>query len=169
MSDRTRIENPELIARVLPRGAAFILRDYDAPRRAILARRLQAICRARKILFFVGGDVALARSLGAEGVHLPAWMQAAARHGMMASASCHSAGALEDAAARGVRVAFLSPAFETKSHPHARALDAARFKALAAAAPLPVLALGGVDETNAARLSGPNVAGLAAIGAFLPR
>ena len=86
---------------------------------------------------------------------------------MIVTASCHDATELRQAYDRGADLALLSPAFATASHPGDPALDAARFCELAAAAPLPVLALGGVDEINARLLSGPNVAGIAGIGAFL--
>ena len=33
LTDHTRIAQPEVIARVLPRGAAVILRDYELPQR----------------------------------------------------------------------------------------------------------------------------------------
>lgn len=171
MSDAARVPHPEAIARVLPRGGAFILRDYADPRRAALARRLQSICMRRGVLLIVGADLRLAREIGAAGVHLPSWAPAPAQSpgDLVVTAACHSAEDLERAAATGADLALLAPVFSTVSHPDAETLGAARFKAMAAAAPLPVLALGGVDETNADALAGPNVVGLAAIGAFLPR
>lgn len=91
-----------------------------------------------------------------------------AKRPFLLTAACHDAAELARAAAIGADLALLSPVFPTESHPGAEHLGPARFRALAAAASLPVLALGGVDETNAAALAGPNVAGLAAIGAFFP-
>ena len=129
----------------------------------------RSICAARGVLFLVGADLDLAQRVGADGVHWPSWSTPIPLPQMMiASAACHEEAALNRAAARGVQIAFLSPVFETMSHPGQRALGAARFKAFAATSPLPVLALGGVDETNAGALAGPGVAGLGAIGAFLP-
>jgi thiamine-phosphate pyrophosphorylase len=84
------------------------------------------------------------------------------------TAACHDAEGLASAAALGADLALLSPAFATKSHPGTEHFGAERFKALASASPLPVLALGGVDEWNAPLLAGKNVAGIAAIGAFVP-
>ncbi len=146
----------------------MIFRDYDAPNRAGLARRLSAIARGRGVLFLVGADVGLARTVGASGVHLPRWAPPPGDcAGMIVSRACHDGDDLERAAAIGANVALLSPVFPTRSHQGAKALGVETFKALAADARLPVLALGGVDERNARRLAGPNVAGLAAIGAFL--
>lgn len=167
MTDARRAPHPECIARILPPGAAVILRDYDDPRRAGLAARLRVICAARGVLLLVGADASLARRIGADGVHLPEWAPAQdIPGGMIVTASAHDRAGLAAAAAKGAQAVLLSPAFATQSHPGAPALGAARFTALAAASPLPVIALGGVDETNARRLVGPNVAGFAAIGAF---
>ena len=117
----------------------------------------------------VGADFALARKIGAEGVHLPRWFSPSAPlpEDMTVTASAHNAAELFRASTLGAALALLSPAFATASHPGADSLGATRFRALAASSPLPVLALGGADETNAPLLAGPNVAGLAAIGAFL--
>ncbi|GJL90883.1 MAG: thiamine phosphate synthase [Hyphococcus sp.] len=169
LTDAERAPNPLLIARVLPAGAAIILRDYRLPNRAGLAAQLKSICDARDLKFLIGADLALAESIGAYGVHLPRWFEPdrICPDGMVVSAACHNAKELAQADAMGADIALLSPVFATDSHMRAAGLDAEKFLALAAGAPLPVLALGGVDETNALSLAGANVAGLAAIGAFL--
>jgi thiamine-phosphate pyrophosphorylase len=199
MTDRRRLAAPEPILRALPAGSAVLYRDYDDPRREAVARRYQAICRARGVLFLVAGDAALAARIGADGVHWPARAllpsQAGGRgaggegkstdvrrrltppHPALSrkrervkgviTAAAHTADDLVRAASLGAHLAVLSPVFPTQSHPEAEPLGVERFTALAAASPLPVLALGGVDEWNAGTLAGRNVAGLAAIGAFV--
>lgn len=191
LTDRRRLECPEPILRVLPAGAAVVYRDYDHPRRAAIAHRYAAICNSRGVFFIVGGDLALARAVGADGVHFPARMLASLCSGVMrdlkspplkeggeerevfaraldfiVTAACHSQQDLRRARAAGAGLAFLSPAFATASHPGAEHLGAARFKALAASSPIPVLALGGVDERTAPRLAGENVCGFGAILGF---
>lgn len=157
--------------RALPAGSAVIFRDYDAPRREAVARRYLSICRARGVFFLVAGDAALAARIGADGVHWPSFRTAPApfpprQAPFIVTAACHTAAELAGAAARGADLALLSPVFRTQSHPGAAELGADRFRALAAASPIPVLALGGVDCGNARLLIERNVAGIAAIGAF---
>lgn len=171
MTDRRRVACPELVARALPRGTTIIYRDYDDPRRAAVGARLGSIARARGLFFLVGGDPDLAHRLGADGVHLRTVDlcrpdPVAFGHRLVISAACHSATDLARAAAIGATIAVLSPVFATSSHPCAVPLGPEGFRRLAAAAALPVLALGGVNETNARQLSGRNVRGIAAIGAF---
>ena len=137
-------------------------------KRAALAAQLKSVCDARGLFLLIGADPGLAERIGADGVHAPRWWAPQqAPPGMLLTAACHDAASLARAAAMGVTAALLSPAFATQSHPEANGLGADAFRALAANALLPVLALGGVDETNAHRLAGRNVAGIAAIGAFL--
>ena len=169
MTDGLRAPHPELAARILPKGAAVILRDYRMPGRAHLAARLKSICAARGVKLLIGADPELAARLDADGVHCPRWFALKGKppRGMIISASCHNARELERAKLLGAGALFLSPAFQTESHDGKAPLGAAAFRDLAASAPAPVLALGGVTAQNARLLSGPNVAGLAAIGAFI--
>ena len=168
LTDRRRLPHPEVIIRVLPKGAAVILRDYDMAGRHGLALRLNALCKAKGLVFLVGADPDLAAAVGADGVHAPSWFETRAEIGLL-TASCHSSEELARAGRMGADLALLSPAFPTESHPDSEGLGATGFKALASGSPLPVLALGGVDETNAETLAGPNVTGLAAISAFQSR
>ncbi|HBS31211.1 MAG TPA: hypothetical protein DEA40_05645, partial [Parvularcula sp.] len=146
-----------------------------------VARRYLSITRARGVFFLVAGDEDLADRIGADGVHWPSGGHRESgtgngvrRHSrfpipdsrLLVTAAAHDAAELAAAAAGGTKLALLSPAFATRSHPGTEHLGAARFKALAAASPIPVLALGGVEAGNAAFLKGRNICGIAAIGAF---
>ncbi len=166
MTDRVRTPHPEIIARAMPAGSAVILRDYDNADRTGLARRLRSITEKNGVLLLIGADLALAQKIGADGVHYPSWAAVRANTVMITSAACHDANELARAHQAGADIALLSPVFCTDSHPGAATLGATQFKALAGASPLPVVALGGADETNAFSLRGKNVVGLAAISAF---
>jgi thiamine-phosphate pyrophosphorylase len=169
MTDQMRAPHPELVARVLPKGAAVILRDYEAPDRAYLATRLKSICSARGVKLMIGADPDLAMRIGAHGVHCPRWFNLVnpPPKSMVISAACHNDEELDRARGMGADLIFLSPVFETGSHQGGKALGATAFRDMAAQAPAPVLALGGVTAENAHRLSGVNVAGISAISAFL--
>lgn len=160
----------ETILAQLPARTGVIFRDYQHEKRAQKAAALAALCRERALLLFVAGDEALARDVGAQGLHAPAAMAARLKEkprGLMLSVACHSSGGLKEAARLEADCAFLSPAFETASHPDGAYLGPARFKALAQDATVPVLALGGVTPANAGQLSAPAVIGFGAIDAFI--
>ena len=164
-----RAPDPLAIVRALPAEAAVILRDYEITDREVHANTLKSTCADHRIAFLVGDDIDLARAIGADGVHFPSRRHEAMPHlkDLIVTTSCHCEDEIRMAGEKDVDLIFLGPAFPTESHPEAPALGATSFKRLAAQSTAPVLALGGVTEDNAHALAGKNVAGIAAIGAFL--
>ncbi len=174
MTDDVRLADPLAAARVLPWGAAVIVRSRDAAERAALAEAVMAIARQRHLFVLVAEDGDLASRLGADGLHLPEANVAQAlrwrtrRPRWLITAAAHSARALLRAKAARADAALLSPVFATASHPGGAAFGPLRFCRLAGQSPLPVYALGGIGGANAGRLAGSRLAGLAAIGALAP-
>ena len=119
----------------------------------------------------VGADPALARKVGAAGVHLPERRVAEApglvRSGLRVTVAAHGAGALARAKRFGCHAALLSPVFASRSPSAGRPLGPVRFARLTRQAGLPVYALGGIDGKTAKRLLGSGAAGLAAVEAFV--
>lgn len=128
----------------LPRGAGVIFRHYRTPDRAALAARVRTACRRRGLLFVAAGDPRLARAWRADGCHGRAF-------GSL-TAPAHNRAELVAARRKGVRLAFLSPVFATRSHPGAPSLGPLRFGRLARGAGIPVAALGGVQAADVSRL-----------------
>ncbi|WP_439817337.1 thiamine phosphate synthase [Zavarzinia sp. CC-PAN008] len=172
VTDARRLPDPLRAIARLPRGSAVLVRDYDAPQRAALARHLARAGRARGLIVLVAGDRRLARDVGADGVHLPEFQVGRRtgtgrwRSGTLLTAAAHSAAALARARVRGVDAVLLSPVFPTASHPGAPALGLHRFRALVRSAGLPVIALGGVEAATARAALRAGAAGLAGIGVF---
>ncbi len=171
MTDEIRRPDPVPAVRALSKGCAVILRHYTHPHRAELARELASVCAKRRLLLLVAADAALARSVGADGVHLPEWMvwrnpaawRLARPPAWLVTASAHGPAALERALRIGADAAILSPVFSTASHPGARALGPHLFSAWRRSVALPVYALGGVNAITAKRLRAAGAAGLAGV------
>lgn len=153
------------VAARLPRGSIVVVRARDAKKRAALAETLHGLAP-----LLIADDPVLALEIGAAGLHLPqARMKEAhrwrlRRPGWIITSSAHSLSALMHAHA--LDAVFLSPVFATASHGDARPLGPARAAFIAAAAPVPVYALGGITARNAALLA-PAFSGIAAIGSLL--
>lgn len=158
--------------RALPRGAGIVFRHYGVPDREALARDWRSLARRHALVFLVAGDHRLAARIGADGFHAPEALThrlLAARRLMpngLLTAAAHGCPGLLAAARNGADAAFLSPVFATASHPGARPLGVLRFAALAESAPLPVMALGGLNADRFVRLKGAAAGGYAAISAF---
>lgn len=145
----------------LPRGAGVVFRHYRSPDRAALAKRVRMVCRRRGLLFVVAGPLRLARTWRADGAH--------GRFQGALTAPAHNRAELVAARRAGVRLAFLSPLFATRSHPEARPLGVLRFGQLARQAGLAVAALGGVSAVNWRRLKNLGASGWGAIDAWSGR
>ncbi len=162
MTDDARLDDPLAAAHALPKGSMVVARarhGLEPLARALLKMRCTVL---------IAGDPLLAVRLGAHGIHLPEARAGEAAYwcarfpDMLITASAHSLHAL---ARDHVDAFFLSPVFETKSHPGRAALGAARANLMARQARVPVYALGGIDARKAALLSG--FRGIAAIGALV--
>jgi len=167
VADSSRMPDwPAIMAR-LPRGTGVILRDYAAPDRAARAALAARIARRRGLRLLIAGDAALARQVGAAGLHLPQYRLGERppnrRPGWLVTAAAHDRRALARAGAVGADAVLVSPAFATASHPGVRALGPHRLARLIAGAKAPVIALGGIDTQSARRLP-PGLSGVAAIG-----
>jgi thiamine-phosphate pyrophosphorylase len=167
-TDARRVPDPRTATARLPRGlAGVVLRHDGEPGRAALGRDLAQICRARRLVLVVAGDIRLAAALRA-GVHLRSghWPgPLRRRHGLITS-SAHGPADLRRAGRSGASVVFFSPVFATASHPGAAALGPCRWMRMARFARMPVAALGGIDGTTVRRLPVAVCAAIGAIGAL---
>jgi 8-oxo-dGTP diphosphatase len=127
----------------------FQVRDKTAPRevRQRLAEALIALARPVGGKVLINEDEALAREVGADGLHLTAAQLATFTERPdfpWVGASCHDAAELGRAAALGLDFAVLGPVFPTPTHPGQATLGWAKLEALLEHCTLPVFALGGV-------------------------
>jgi thiamine-phosphate pyrophosphorylase len=152
-------------ARALPPGSVVVLRARTAKQRQILVEQLSGLAT-----LLIADDPQLAAGSGAAGLHLPQTRMREAAHWRaryphwIITSSAHSLRALMGA--QYLDAVFLSPVFATTSHPSAHALTPARAAFIAAHAPVPVYALGGVTPRNAGLLA-PAFSGIAAISSLL--
>jgi len=158
------------------------VREKDLPLSELqpLARRIVEAVRAtgQSTRVLVNGPAQVALDAGADGVHLhanagPAAVRAAQQaYGRVnrepvISAACHSHDEIRQAA--GASLLLFSPVFEKVTEQgmsRGQGLAALR-AAVDFAKPVPVLALGGVTEKNAAACVQSGAAGVAAIRLFL--
>jgi thiamine-phosphate pyrophosphorylase len=153
---------------------AVLVREkhLDSARLLSFASALRELTDIHQAKLFVHTQADVARAIRADGVHIsslemnqiPAIRTWLNKDDITISTSCHNEIELEFAAKFGADFAFLSPVFETQSHPGEPHLGITRFRELSAAPPLPILALGGITVENRNQLEG---FGIAVIGAIL--
>ena len=119
--------------------------------RAAFARRVVELAHCSDAKVLIHADCALARSLGADGVHYSARDLASLAqrpHGLLAAASCHTVTELALAVRLGLDFAVLGPVKDTASHPGAAPLGWAGFARIARGAAIPVYGIGGLRATD---------------------
>jgi len=112
------------------------------------ARRVIALAHAHGANVLINADAALAREVGADGVHLTsAQLRGAARRPEFkwCGASCHSREELRFAEAIGADFAVLGPVRSTPTHPEVPLLGWQGFGEIARHTSIPLYALGGID------------------------
>lgn len=169
-TDEQRTPEPLRHIAKLPEGCGVVFRHYGVAGRAHLTRNITAACRAQDRLLLIAGEPALAREVGADGIHLPAALLRTLTDlppARLITAAVHNAEEIWQAETLGVDAVFLSPVFPTASHPIAAGLGVELFTTLVASTRLPVYALGGITDETALALAHSGAAGLAAIDGLI--
>jgi len=144
----------ECLERRLNRGLRLVqIRDkaMASGERAEFARKAVRLAHRFGARALVNSDAALAREVGADGVHFTSQslmsLTERPEKGLMA-ASCHDARQLETAMRLGLDFAVLGPVKRTASHPDAVPMGWQKFAELVRGASIPVYAIGGMGRAD---------------------
>jgi len=169
------------IERAIAAGANWVqIREKELPARRLLevARDAVRAATAHGALVFVNDRLDVALASGAAGVHLggeslEAWeairwlREGNAPRGFRVGVSCHAVQEVVAAERGGADYVFFGPIYDT---PAKRKFGApqgvAKLAEVCAAMKIPVIAIGGVDASNAAECIRAGAAGIAAIRMF---
>lgn len=156
--------SPLAVAEAALRGGAAVLqlrakRLRDAEVRA-LAEPLLRLCRASRVPFFVNDRVELAIQMGADGVHVGQddqpieAVRAEAGERLRVGVSTHSLAQALDAERRGADLIGFGPVFATasKGNPDP-VVGLSGLAETCARSAIPVVAIGGVNQANAAEVA----------------
>ena len=169
--------DPVGVARAACAGGASVvqLRAKQATDRRALAlgAAIRAWTRAAGACFLVNDRFDLALLTGAEGVHLgqqdlpPARIPPELRRRLLVGRSTHTLEQVRRAVAEPIDYVAFGPVFGTtsKDPPGCARGVAALAEAVRLAAPLPLVAIGGIDAPRAAQLRATGCAGIAVISA----
>jgi thiamine-phosphate pyrophosphorylase len=148
-------------------------KDLSEVDQVALARTLLSIARRHGACLTLHGDAALAKACGADGVHLPAGSDPIASRAMLGPAkligvSLHTVTEAEAIDPNVVDYAIAGPIFETPSKPgYGPEIGRKGLAEIARAAPVPVLAIGGLNATRAAEVLAAGPVGIAVMGGVM--
>lgn len=182
ITDRRMAARPlsDVVAGALDGGCRWILvrePDLDTAALTDLAHDIAAKCRAHGARLSVSADLEAAVAVGADGLHLPQRLavadtteQARAHLGPNAliGISCHSLEEADTAVALGADYVTMSPIFVTESKPgYGPAIGVDGLRDCVTRIAVPVLALAGIDDTNAGSMRTAGAAGIAVMGTVM--
>lgn len=167
---------PEVLGAAFAAGvrwASVREKDLPEPEQIALARSLLPLARRFGARLTLHGSAAAAKEAGVDGLHLAAGQDAAAARAVLGEdaligASIHSLGDAARLNGSMIDYALAGPAYETASKPgYGPALGPHGITAIARAAPIPVLAIGGVTPDDVAALIEAGAAGIAVMGTLM--
>lgn len=173
---QARLPLARVLGQALAAGCRWIsLREKDLPpdEQIALAGTLLSIARRHGARLSVHGDAVMAKRCGADGVHLRSGSDAAASRALMGPAkligvSIHTVTEAQAIDPNVVDYAIAGPAFETASKPgYGPEIGRGGLAAIAAAAPVPILAIGGINAARAAEVVAAGPAGIAVMGSIM--
>jgi len=151
----------------------FQIREKILPGKLLfdLAKEVVSVLKNTGALVLINDRADVAVAAGADGVHLPeaSMLPSIVRrvfgNDLVIGVSTHSIEAAVETSRAGADYLFFGPVFATPGKNNPVGLDALR-NVRASVGSFPVIALGGVDETNARQVFATGVAGIAAIRAL---
>ena len=178
VTDRLQARLPleDVIERACAGGCHWVsVREKDLPadEQIALAHRLSSIAQRYGARLTLHGHADLARAAGVYGLHLSATGDVAGARATLGphalvGISIHDAAEAAALDPRVVDYAIAGPTFLTVSKPgYGPALGAVGLGAICRAAPVPVVAIGGIEAENVAAVIKTGVAGIAVMGSVM--
>jgi thiamine-phosphate pyrophosphorylase len=178
VTDRHQARSPlaEVVTAALAAGCRWVSlreKDLSADEQMALARSLLRIARRQGARLSLHGAAELAQACGVDGVHLPAGSDPAAARKLLGpdkliGVSIHTVTEAEAIDPGSVDYAIAGPAFETASKPgYGPEIGRKGLGEIAAAARVPVLAIGGLNATRAAEVVAAGPVGIAVMGGVM--
>jgi thiamine-phosphate pyrophosphorylase len=172
VTDRRQGDVMESARRCIDTGVDYIqIREKDLPAAALLelVMRIRDIAAGTATRVLVNDRLDVALAAQADGVHLPAYGLPAAQvrpHVRILGVSTHTVA--EAIAAEKAQADFVifGPIFET---PGKRAVGVEALRSVTAAVHIPVIAVGGITDSNSGQVMVAGAAGIAAIRLFQSR
>ena len=136
------------------------------------AKQIAALCKRYGVPLFINDNVDVAIACGAEGVHVGQEDMAAAKvrekvgNKMMIGVSVHSVEEAKQAVRDGADCLGVGAMFSTSTKTDVDVLPKETLKAICDAVDIPVVAIGGIAQSNVEQLAGSGICGVAVISAI---
>lgn len=181
VTDRSWLKGDTLYSQVekaIRGGAGVIqLREKNLDRDAVIkeAKELKKLCHEHRVPLIINDSVEIALASDADGVHLGQEdMDVSEARDMLGAekiigVSAHNAAEAVAAWRQGADYLGSGAVFQTGSKNNVTPLRHEELKEICSAVPIPVVAIGGINEQNVLQLSGTGISGIAVISAIFAK
>ena len=157
-------------------GATIIqLREKDADRQSFVDDGIMClrVCRSYRIPLIINDDISIAKEIGADGVHLGQDDMSAKEARVIfkgiIGVSAHSESEARKAYDDGADYIGCGAVFPTSTKSDTDSLGIDGLKKISSVSRLPIVAIGGIDETNAYLLRDTGICGIAVVSAIFSK
>jgi thiamine monophosphate synthase len=166
-TDPLKTISPVVLSKSLPKMSGIVIRHYSSRNKDTIIREILNIKKRRILTVLIAGKYQ--RGLNADGAHVPQWVNSVSKTKKIISISAHSAKDVRKSINVKADLVFISPVFISTSHISNQHLGVIKLGLMAKLFKKPVIALGGINNKNIARLRSLPISGCAGIDAFIEK
>ena len=162
-TDSVKTLNPVKLVKNLPTKSGVVIRHYNSKNKETIIRSILNIKKRKTLTVLIAGKYK--RKLDVDGNHLPQWINNN-KINQITSISVHAGMDVRKSLNVKADLVFISPVFPTSSHASKQHLGTIKLGLLARLFKKDIIALGGINNKNIARLRSLPIAGCAGIDVF---
>ena len=163
-TDSLKTLNPAKLVKKLPTKSGVVIRNYNSKNKEAIIKNILNIKKQKNLTVLISGKYK--RNLNVDGNHLPRWANNYNKVNKITSISVHTGRDVRKSISFKADLVFISPVFPSTSHKSNHHLGVIRLGLLARLFKKKVIALGGINNKNIARLRSLPISGCAGIDMF---
>ena len=163
-TDSIKTSKPVKLTKSLPTKSGVVIRDYNSKNKETIIRNILNIKKRKNLTVLISGKYR--RNLNVDGNHLPKWLNCNNKIHKMVSISVHTGRDIRKSINVKADLVFISSVFPSSSHKSKQHLGIIKLGLLARLFKKDVIALGGINNKNIARLRSLPISGCAGIDVF---
>ena len=164
-TDTHKTLNPTKLAEGLPQRSGIVIRHYNSTNKEAIIRSILNIKKRKALTVLISGKYR--RGLNLDGKHIPQWLSYNKKLNKITSISVHSGRDVRKSINLKADLVFISPVFPSSSHKEGGHLGVIKLGLLSRLFEKHVIALGGINNNNIAKLRSLPVSGCAGIDVFI--
>ena len=163
-TDSIKTSKPVKLTKSLPTKSGVVIRHYNSKNKETIIRNILNIKKRKNLTVLISGKYR--RNLNVDGNHLPKWLNCNNKIHKMVSISVHTGRDIRKSINVKADLVFISSVFPSSSHKSKQHLGIIKLGLLARLFKKDVIALGGINNKNIARLRSLPISGCAGIDVF---